>query len=80
MSSYQSGWIWGNSTSQEQVPPVESFGWTVQKESLSIHWTKYSGQSILEKLTIRAAAASLSVIFIAGSVNLVFAVMLDWLI
>ena len=80
MSSYQSGWIWGNSTSQEQVPPVESFGWTVQEESLSIHWTTFSGQSILEKLTIRAAAASLSVIFIAGSVNLVFAVMLDWLI
>ena len=24
-SSYQSGWIWGNSTSQEQVPTVESF-------------------------------------------------------
>ena len=24
-SSYQSGWIWGNLTSQEQVPPVENF-------------------------------------------------------
>ena len=64
-SSCQSGWIWVNSTSQEQVPPVESFGWTVQEESLSIHWTKLSGQSILEKLTIRPVAASLSVVSIA---------------
>ena len=50
-SSYQSVWQWGKKTSQEKVPPVESFGWTVQEESLSIHWTTWSGQSILEKLT-----------------------------
>ena len=64
-SIYQSGWIWGNSTRQEQVPPVKSYGWTVQEESLSIHWTKLLGQSISEKLTIRPAAASLSVVSIA---------------
>ena len=63
------GWILGNSTSQEQVPPVESFGWTVQRESLSIH---------LPGNLLRPAAASLSVVSVARSVNLVFVVMLDW--
>ena len=49
--SYQSGWVWGNSTSQEQVPPVRDFGWTVQEDSLSIQWVKSSGHSMLEKIT-----------------------------
>ena len=50
-SCYQSGWVWGNSTSQEPVPPVERFGWTASEDKLSIQWTKSSGQSCLEKLT-----------------------------
>ena len=40
-SSYQAGWVWGNSLTQNSPPSPESCGWTMYKENLYIQW-KYN--------------------------------------
>ena len=32
-SSYQAGWVWGNSLTQNSPPSPESCGWTMYKEN-----------------------------------------------
>ena len=78
-SCYQSGWVWGNSTSQEPVPPVERFGWTASEDKLSI--LLYNGRNHQDnhvwKNLLRHAAANLPVVYKAKNVNLVFVEKLD---
>ena len=40
-SEYQSGWVWGNSTSQSPCPLVTEWGWEIHGEDLiKIQWQK----------------------------------------
>ena len=50
-SAYQSGWVWGNSISQEITPSIEDCGWTINNEQLIVRWANELDQSTLTKLT-----------------------------
>ena len=38
-SAYQSGWVWGNTLSSQEVPPLTDMGWTYdENKMLRMHW------------------------------------------
>ena len=41
-SAYQSGWVWGNTLSQSEMPAINDWGWTINPVSntLQIQWYK----------------------------------------
>ena len=51
-SAYQSGWIWGNTLSQNVCPSPTSWGWFVEKENLKLLWTSVSDESLERAITI----------------------------
>ena len=51
-SAYQSGWIWGNTLSQNVSPSPTSWGWFVEKENLKLLWTSVSDESLEKAITI----------------------------
>ena len=50
-STYQAGWIWGNSMSQLTPPKLESWGWRVHDGQLKMRWKSCDTWSDLIKAT-----------------------------
>ena len=52
-STYQSGWVWGNTISQEPSPQLEDFGWKVTGSGikLTIVWSPNMTGDLLKRIT-----------------------------
>lgn len=51
-ASYQAGWVWGNTVSQEPTPKLSEFGWTVVDGRPEIRWSiDGSKANIIDKVT-----------------------------
>ena len=50
-SAYQSGWVWGNTASQEPTPQLEEFSWKVTGTKLAIEWGSNLTGDLLQRLT-----------------------------
>ena len=50
-SAYQSGWVWGNSISQEKCPSIEESGWIVESGKIGFRWSISFDPNMIIKVT-----------------------------